>query len=65
MRGERSHKAASGGKSSNVVARLVIWVMVDRIAAETKNSNGAVGLCNIPDIKLLIKIIRSLKCDLE
>ena len=36
--GENSHKAASEGKSSNVVARLVIWIKVDRIAAETNNS---------------------------
>jgi hypothetical protein len=30
------HTAASGGKSSNVRARLFIWVKVAGIAAETK-----------------------------
>jgi len=32
---------ASGGKSSNVVASTCCLEIVDRIAAETKDSNGA------------------------
>ena len=32
---------ASGGKSSNVVASTCCLEIVDRIAAETKNCNGA------------------------
>ena len=40
MQGESSHKAASEGKSSNVRARLVVWVKVNGTAAETKIATG-------------------------
>jgi hypothetical protein len=38
LHSENSHKAASEGKSSSVVARLVIWMTVDGIAAETNTA---------------------------
>jgi hypothetical protein len=40
LRGESSHKAASGGKSSNMRARLVVCVKVDGITAKTKIAIG-------------------------
>ena len=40
----KSHKAASEGKSSNGVDRLVVWVKVDGIAAETNKLQRAIEL---------------------
>ena len=43
-RGESSRKAASEGKSSNGMDRLVVWVKVDGIAAETNKLQRAIEL---------------------
>ena len=43
-RGESSRMAAREGKSSNGVDRLVVWVKVDGIAAETNTQRRAVEL---------------------
>jgi hypothetical protein len=44
LHGESSRKAASEGKSSNGVDRLVVWIKVDGIAAETNTQQRAIEL---------------------